>query len=132
PGEVRSALKHFICKTCGTPFAKSEQHRVGGGVAPAVLPHHRTYGSVYGGSVGTCQLLGPFEEADESKLSEFAVGDRLVHVAGAGIPPGTSAIRCGEPGPLPGQASAEQGSRTGPGAFPLSPQNGAQLSTHPL
>jgi len=25
-------------------------HRVGGGVAPAVLPHHRTYGSVSGGS----------------------------------------------------------------------------------
>jgi len=25
-------------------------NRVGGGVAPAVLPHHRTYGSVYGGS----------------------------------------------------------------------------------
>ena len=24
--------------------------RVGGGVTPAVLPHHRTYGSVYGGS----------------------------------------------------------------------------------
>ena len=23
---------------------------VGGGVTPAVLPHHRTYGSVYGGS----------------------------------------------------------------------------------
>jgi len=26
------------------------RNRVGGGVAPAVLPHHRTYGSVYGGS----------------------------------------------------------------------------------
>ena len=24
--------------------------RVGGGFAPAVLSHHRTYGSVYGGS----------------------------------------------------------------------------------
>ena len=24
--------------------------RVGGRVSPAVLPHHRTYGSVYGGS----------------------------------------------------------------------------------
>ena len=26
------------------------QNRVGGGVAPAVLPHHRKNGSVYGGS----------------------------------------------------------------------------------
>jgi len=25
-------------------------NRVGGGVAPAVLPHHRAYGSVHGGS----------------------------------------------------------------------------------
>jgi len=28
----------------------SRQYRVGGGVTAAVLPHHRTYGSVYGGS----------------------------------------------------------------------------------
>jgi hypothetical protein len=26
------------------------KHRVGGGLAPADLSHHRTYGSVYGGS----------------------------------------------------------------------------------
>jgi len=25
-------------------------NRVGGGLAPSVFPHHRTYGSVYGGS----------------------------------------------------------------------------------
>ena len=25
-------------------------NRVGGGISPAVLPHHRTYGSVSGGS----------------------------------------------------------------------------------
>jgi hypothetical protein len=29
---------------------KGMAHRVGGGVTPAALPHHRTYGSVYGGS----------------------------------------------------------------------------------
>ena len=28
-------------------------HRVGGGIAPTVLPHHRTYGSVSGGSSET-------------------------------------------------------------------------------
>ncbi|WP_238340442.1 hypothetical protein, partial [Pseudomonas sp. SWRI92] len=28
----------------------SEQNRVGGGFTSAVLSHHRTYGSVYGGS----------------------------------------------------------------------------------
>jgi hypothetical protein len=33
---------NFACADLG--------HRVGGGVTSAVLPHHRTYGSVYGGS----------------------------------------------------------------------------------
>ncbi|AXO60759.1 hypothetical protein DZC76_05100 [Pseudomonas sp. phDV1] len=31
------------------------RNRVGGGVAPAVLSHHRTYGSVYGGSGHTAK-----------------------------------------------------------------------------
>ena len=35
----------------GVDNSRSGRPRVGGGVAPAVLPHHRTYGSVYGGSV---------------------------------------------------------------------------------
>ena len=44
-------------------------NRVGGGIAPAVLPHHRTYGSVSGGS---------YELAAEN-LEELA-GIRLSHV----------------------------------------------------
>jgi hypothetical protein len=32
------------------PYTLKNLDRVGGGVTPAVLPHHRTYGSVYGGS----------------------------------------------------------------------------------
>jgi hypothetical protein len=34
----------------GCQINRDESNRVGGGVAPAVLPHRRTYGSVYGGS----------------------------------------------------------------------------------
>jgi hypothetical protein len=30
--------------------------RVGGGVTPAVLPHHRAYGSVHGGSCNTLKF----------------------------------------------------------------------------
>ena len=39
--------------------AKSGQkvNRVGGGITPAVLPHHRTYGSVYGGSCRTFEPM---------------------------------------------------------------------------
>ncbi len=33
------------------PFEKTQAiYRVGGGIAPAVLSHHRAYGSVHGGS----------------------------------------------------------------------------------
>ena len=32
------------------PWGQAGLNRVGGGVTSAVLPHHRTYGSVYGGS----------------------------------------------------------------------------------
>jgi hypothetical protein len=31
-------------------WVKNIQDRVGAGVTPGALPHHRTYGSVYGGS----------------------------------------------------------------------------------
>ena len=42
-------------------------HRVGGGVVgPAVLPHHRAYGRVHGGSSSPIQLLVHLEETQES------------------------------------------------------------------
>jgi hypothetical protein len=37
-------------------------HRVGGGVTSAVLPHHRTYGSVYGGSQSKLEASALFEQ----------------------------------------------------------------------
>ncbi|HCP01594.1 MAG TPA: hypothetical protein DIT35_08890 [Rhodospirillaceae bacterium] len=40
--------------------------RVGGGVTPAVLPHHRTYGSVYGGS---CLLTNSVSELGSVDVS---------------------------------------------------------------
>ncbi|MBD1401869.1 hypothetical protein ICT70_14500, partial [Pelobacter sp. M08fum] len=46
--------------------ALNDLNRVGGRVAPAVLPHHRTYGSVYGGSrsvLKTMELLYVTEQS---------------------------------------------------------------------
>ncbi|MBF0436950.1 MAG: hypothetical protein HQL77_16475, partial [Magnetococcales bacterium] len=40
-------LVDYLSKKRPTP---EEWNRVGGGVSPAVLPHHRAYGSVHGGS----------------------------------------------------------------------------------
>ena len=48
--EIRSLHKHSIPLGALAGLRRSGRHRVGGGVTPAVLPHHRTYGSVYGGS----------------------------------------------------------------------------------
>src|SRR5205807_6391934 len=42
----RVCRRFSLPSECALPGA----HRVGGGVTSAVLPHHRTYGSVYGGS----------------------------------------------------------------------------------
>ena len=38
-------------------FAMRVFNRVGVGITPAVLPHHRTYGSVYGGSCRTFEPM---------------------------------------------------------------------------
>jgi len=45
---------------------RKRQNRVGGGVTPAVLPHHRTYGSVYGGS---CLLTNSISELGSVDVS---------------------------------------------------------------
>ena len=46
---------------------KEELDRVGGGITPAVLPHHRTYGSVYGGSCRTFEPMVLSHQRYQSK-----------------------------------------------------------------
>jgi len=46
------------------------RNRVGGGVAPAVLPHHRTYGSVYGGSCLLTNSISELGVAADRKLTQ--------------------------------------------------------------
>lgn len=41
-------------------------YRVGGGVTPAVLPHHRAYGSVHGGSCNTLKFSVVIQQRHES------------------------------------------------------------------
>ncbi|AXO62683.1 hypothetical protein DZC76_16550 [Pseudomonas sp. phDV1] len=52
-------FRHFI-------DTSETRNRVGGGVTPAVLPHHRTYGSVYGGS---CLLTNSISELGSVDVS---------------------------------------------------------------
>jgi len=51
----RLAFAHRLQRQVMTLRVMPDAHRVGGGLTAPVLPHHRTYGSVYGGSVGTSQ-----------------------------------------------------------------------------
>ncbi|AXO63087.1 hypothetical protein DZC76_18990 [Pseudomonas sp. phDV1] len=50
----------------GAVTVNQPSDRVGGGVTPAVLPHHRTYGSVYGGS---CLLTNSISELGSVDVS---------------------------------------------------------------
>ena len=67
---VAHRLEHYIPhdKTPPLPFETGtvpshqaigyhHQHRVGDGIAPAVLPHHRTCSSIYGGSCTTFEPM---------------------------------------------------------------------------
>lgn len=101
------------------------------GSRPAVLPHHRTCGSVYGGSADTCQFSRVVDEAHETQPSEGTIRDRLAHVARATVPPGTSAIHRAGPGPLGVQTTAGELSGSCPGTLPLTPQNDAQSVANP-
>lgn len=61
PTKSRTVLPHHWHLSQADP-----KHRVGGGVTPAVLPHHRTYGSVYGGS---CLLTNSVSELGSVDVS---------------------------------------------------------------
>jgi hypothetical protein len=54
--KIRRCTPHGIGDT---QKGHSKGNRVGGGVAPAVLPHHRAYGSVHGGSQSVLKAPAP-------------------------------------------------------------------------
>jgi len=58
--------EHLSMGRCSMPGLAFLADRVGGGVTPAVLPHHRTYGSVYGGS---CLLTNSVSELGSVDVS---------------------------------------------------------------
>src|SRR5438094_315391 len=70
-------------RSCASPF-----DRVGGELAPAALPHHRTCGSAYGGS--RKRLKAPAEVCQRNQPSGVKVGLRegQIHGASTRVPPG--------------------------------------------
>ena len=58
-------------------------------------------------------------------FSEVLRGDRLIHVAGTGIPPWTSSVGGANTGTDLGDAKANQVAGSGAWSLPLTPQDGA-------
>ena len=56
--------KRRAVENLAKPIRPSDEsvNRVGGGVTSAVLPHHRTYGSVYGGSQSKLEAAALFQQ----------------------------------------------------------------------
>jgi hypothetical protein len=57
--------------------------RVGGGVASAVLPHHRAYGSVPGGSRNALKLSQLTLQRHESELVKECLAEGIIYVRGS-------------------------------------------------
>ena len=55
-------------------------HRVAGEVTLPRPPHHRTYGSVYGGSAQARKPTMLVEQAQQAKITQYPRRDRLIHV----------------------------------------------------
>ena len=71
---------------------RAGRNRVGGGLTTPVLPHHRTYGSVSGGSREASKSPMLCDEADEAQSPQHGRRHGLVHMAGPDIPPWTASV----------------------------------------
>ena len=100
-------------------------------IAHPGLPHHRTYGSVYGGSTGTRKALILLKQAHQSLLPQLQRRDGSVHGAEPGATPVAVPAVGGAVGQFDLDAPLRQLASAGPGSLPLLPQHAAQLPTHP-
>ena len=68
---IQRGINDWVTVPIGSPGAAVRPQR----------SHHRTYGSGYGGSCGTCKATMLAEKTDETQLRQLMVGQR--HVDGA-------------------------------------------------
>src|SRR5665811_2203383 len=70
------------------------EDRVGDGVAPVALSHHRTCGSAYGGSLNTLEASLGVQQRNQPEYVKEAFWIGRVHVARSGVPPRTASVAC--------------------------------------
>jgi myosin heavy subunit len=75
----------------GKMRAKDED-RVGDGVTPVALSHHRTCGSAYGGSLSMLEASLGVQQRNQPELVKEALRIGRVHVTCAGVPPWTTSV----------------------------------------
>ena len=68
------------------------------------------------------------DETHETHRAQVTGRYRLVHVAGARIPPGTATVDLGVPGSICIQPSFDQPAPPGARPLPLTPDHGAQAA----
>ena len=68
--------------------------RVGGRITPAVLSHHRTCGSAYGGSLNMLETLLCIQQRNQPQRIKEAFWMRNVHMACSGVPPRATSVSC--------------------------------------
>ena len=83
---ARRVASQYGCLNLASSRAASGAHRVGGGVTPAVLPHHRTCCSASGGSWDTLESSHGIEQRHQPQAIEVRLREGRVHVARAAVP----------------------------------------------
>lgn len=87
------------------------------------LPHHHTYGPVYGGSSSTIEMAVQSNEGRQSQVHEEGGAISIVHVAGPGIPPGAAAVEGRPRCQLRIEPTLHQALGTCPWSLPLAPED---------
>ena len=110
----------------------SAHNRVGGRVAPPVLPHHRAYGSVHGGSSAPLQSPELSEKVQETPRRKQTIVHGRMHVRCPRVPPGASPSRGGLACTRNLESECDHLSTASLRLLPLLPQYLAQAPANPL
>src|SRR5450830_2181764 len=89
------ATKYIASSTLSTGAeAYFSLNRVGDGIAPVALSHHRTCGSAYGGSLNMLEASLGVQQRNQPEFVKEAFWIGRVHVACSGVPPWTASVAC--------------------------------------
>src|SRR5690606_5789372 len=128
---VRNGRRPVPATNRSASYETRLEYRVGRGVTPAALSHHRTCGTAYGGSTNTLEPLLSGPQRGQPHAREVGRGERQIHMRGAGIPPRTTAVVGAQPGAVRSESARKQLANPCSPALPLPPEQAAHPSSQP-